>query len=339
MEIKPSRSQQKRGKHSRHSASRTDAVIELYLSEEHEKESRAATVIQRAWKRWLDIGVFDYYKDLITFRICGEPYHLMRFIDPKEAGFIDAAAGIHIRFRLGGVKFPPCVYYKIFTHRPVVDLCANSPKDYAKLAAKSRQRRSFQEASFDDHRDWYQRIENNGWRLLSNRFWKGMDPFTAKDNIRIKEFHYCKVQKKQAVERKRKRRKIEWLKKMYFGESLQTKTEDTNATVLIQRAAEGLINTLKDEGIDNVMEWEVDELLKWTNALNYEEYVKEWKEIGTSRISSCIQGFQFTDKPIISLESNEIPNTIKQLVESQMHSDKKSQRKVNTSYSSVAKLT
>nr|XP_034971315.1 protein MFI [Zootoca vivipara] len=322
MEIKSSKSQQKRGKHSRQSQSKTDAVVELYLSEEYEKASKAARIIQRAWKRFLDIGVFDYYKELISFRICGEPSHLMRFIDPKEAGFIDAAAGIHIRFRLGGVKFPPCIYYKIFTHRPVVDLCANSPKNYAKLAA--RQQRRFQEASFDDHRDWYQRIENNGWRLLSNRFWKDMDPLTAKDNIRIKEFHYCKVQKKQVVERKRKRRKIEWLKKMYFGESLQAKTEDKNATLLIQRAAEGLINTLEDEGIDNIMEWEVDELLKWTNALNYEEYVKEWKEIGTSRISSCLQGFQFTDKPVIPFESKEIPNTIKQLVESHMHSDKKS---------------
>ncbi|XP_060129828.1 protein MFI isoform X3 [Zootoca vivipara] len=293
MEIKSSKSQQKRGKHSRQSQSKTDAVVELYLSEEYEKASKAARIIQRAWKRFL-------------------------------AGFIDAAAGIHIRFRLGGVKFPPCIYYKIFTHRPVVDLCANSPKNYAKLAAKARQQRRFQEASFDDHRDWYQRIENNGWRLLSNRFWKDMDPLTVKDNIRIKEFHYCKVQKKQVVERKRKRRKIEWLKKMYFGESLQAKTEDKNATLLIQRAAEGLINTLEDEGIDNIMEWEVDELLKWTNALNYEEYVKEWKEIGTSRISSCLQGFQFTDKPVIPFESKEIPNTIKQLVESHMHSDKKS---------------
>ena len=33
-------------------------------------------------------------------------------------------------------RFPPNIYYKIFTHRPVQDLCANSPKDYTKSDAK-----------------------------------------------------------------------------------------------------------------------------------------------------------------------------------------------------------
>ena len=32
--------------------------------------------------------------------------------------------------------FPPSIYYKIFTHRPVIDLCANSPKDYTKASVK-----------------------------------------------------------------------------------------------------------------------------------------------------------------------------------------------------------
>lgn len=56
----------------------------------------------------------------------------------------------------------------------------------------------------------------------------------------------------------------------YFGENLQVSTLNPDATVLIQRATEGLMNSLESEGIDKVMEWEVDEMLKWTNALNYE---------------------------------------------------------------------
>ena len=35
-------------------------------------------------------------------------------------------------------KFPPNIYYKIFTHRPVQDMCANSPKDYTAANAKRR---------------------------------------------------------------------------------------------------------------------------------------------------------------------------------------------------------
>ncbi|XP_042316366.1 protein MFI isoform X2 [Sceloporus undulatus] len=182
------------------------------------KENFAAIVIQRAWKRWLDIGVFDYYKELIGFKQCGEPARLMKYIDPKEAEYLDAAAGVHIRFRLGGLKFPPSIYYKIYTHRPIVDVCAYSPRDYAKLAAKTRQSRKFQGDRDKDCSDWYKRIEYNGWRLLSLRFWKTMDSVTLNDNKIRKEFQYSKLLRKQDVEKRRKRRKIEWLKQIYVKE-------------------------------------------------------------------------------------------------------------------------
>ncbi|XP_077197714.1 protein MFI isoform X2 [Paroedura picta] len=237
-----------------------------FLNQEDEAtRENAAVIIQRSWKRWL-------------------------------AELLDAGAGVHIRFRLGGVKFPPCIYYKIFTHRPVVDMCANSPKDYAKLSALKGKRGESQGDHKEDLSGWYQRIENNGWRLLSPRFWKALDSVTAEDNLKVKEFHYSKVQKKQDVEKRRKKRKIEWLKKMYYGESLQVKTLDPVQTFLIQRSAEGLIACLGDEGLDGVLEWEVDEMLKWTNALNYEEYVKQWKQLGTSKLSEDYSGFWFTER-------------------------------------------
>ncbi|XP_042316362.1 protein MFI isoform X1 [Sceloporus undulatus] len=279
------------------------------------KENFAAIVIQRAWKRWLDIGVFDYYKELIGFKQCGEPARLMKYIDPKEAEYLDAAAGVHIRFRLGGLKFPPSIYYKIYTHRPIVDVCAYSPRDYAKLAAKTRQSRKFQGDRDKDCSDWYKRIEYNGWRLLSLRFWKTMDSVTLNDNKIRKEFQYSKLLRKQDVEKRRKRRKIEWLKQMYYGQSLQVKTQNPAATILIQRAAEGLISSL-DHGMDKVLEWEVDEMLKWTNALNYENYVKEWTAIGTSKASDGYRGFQFSEQHCDLYELSQIPETVQELVKS-----------------------
>ncbi|XP_053166970.1 protein MFI isoform X2 [Hemicordylus capensis] len=258
---------------------KVEALIEHHRFE-YDRQDRAATIIQRAWRSWL-------------------------------AEYLDGAAGIHIKFRLGGLKFPPSIYYKIFTHRPIVDLCASSPKDYAKLAAKKGQPQK------EDCSGWYKRIENNGWRLLSTRIWKFADPLTTVDNVRVKEIQHCRLQKKQDMERKRKRRKIEWLKKMYFGESLQAKTLDPSATVLIQRVTQGLFNTLGDEGIDNVMEWEVDEVLKWTTALNYEEYIQQWKEIGTSSVSEGYQGFQFTERLYDSPELAHLPQTIKKIALSQ----------------------
>ena len=32
----------------------------------------------------------------------------------------------------------------------------------------------------------------------------------------------------------------------------------------------------------SVEEWEVDELLEWTNGLNFDEYYADWKTIGTT---------------------------------------------------------
>ena len=49
----------------------------------------------------------------------GDPKELLRSINPREAQLADAASGIHERFRLGGTVFPPLVFYKIYTHRPV----------------------------------------------------------------------------------------------------------------------------------------------------------------------------------------------------------------------------
>ena len=49
----------------------------------------------------------------------GDPKELLRSINPREAQLADAASGIHVRFRLGGTVFPPLVFYKIYTHRPV----------------------------------------------------------------------------------------------------------------------------------------------------------------------------------------------------------------------------
>lgn len=42
-----------------------------------------------------------------------------------------AAAGVHVRFRLGGSCFPPLLFYKIYTHRPVADIGTFGPRNYA----------------------------------------------------------------------------------------------------------------------------------------------------------------------------------------------------------------
>jgi hypothetical protein len=70
------------------------------------KQIKSAVIIQRLWRRYIDLQVAKYYKDLILFHNCGDPQLIMKYINPIEAKLIDAASGIHIKFRLAGVSEP-----------------------------------------------------------------------------------------------------------------------------------------------------------------------------------------------------------------------------------------
>ena len=86
--------------------------------------------IQKFWRSFTNIKIFNYYKDLINFKQKGNPMELLKSINPAEAGLLDGASRSHIRFRLGGEKFPPLIYYKIFSHGGIVDINAFAPRDY-----------------------------------------------------------------------------------------------------------------------------------------------------------------------------------------------------------------
>ncbi|KAM7085920.1 protein MFI isoform 2-T5 [Molossus nigricans] len=228
---------------------------------EFTKSDKAARVIQKAWKSFL-------------------------------AELLDAAAGIHVRFRLGGDKFPPNIYYKIFTERHIEDLCANSPRDYTKLSAKYKSHIKSDNLQEADQSGWYRRTENNGWRPVSDTFWMSPEDAVVGDKKESK-FHFSKLKRRQDMEKKRKIRKIEWMRQMYYGGHLEAKSTNQETLGLIHTATKGLIQSIEDGGIDSVMEWEVDEVLNWTNTLNFDEYVANWKEIATSNSSANFKSFRF----------------------------------------------
>lgn len=92
----------------------------------------AALSVQRAWRRWTNMRIFKYYRDLIRFRNTGDPRVMLRSINPREASLIDTASKIRVRFRLGGSTFPPTIYYKMFTNAPLCDVNSFAPKDYTR---------------------------------------------------------------------------------------------------------------------------------------------------------------------------------------------------------------
>jgi hypothetical protein len=114
-------------------------VIQTFWRNFHEKPAKkklnalaAVHIIVLAWRTFCNKRVFRYFRDLIKKKLKGgTPTDLLRTIIPNEANeLMDKAAGVHVRFRLGGIIFPPKLYFKIYTHKPVCDVGAFAPRNY-----------------------------------------------------------------------------------------------------------------------------------------------------------------------------------------------------------------
>lgn len=79
---------------------------------------------------------------------------------------LDKASNVHLRFRLGGDKFPPLIYYKLYVHAGVVDLNSFAPRDYSaikKLTKKETVNLSLEDENAKNLKTgWYERYDNNG---------------------------------------------------------------------------------------------------------------------------------------------------------------------------------
>ncbi|XP_073687331.1 protein MFI [Garra rufa] len=285
--------------------------------------SRAAKIIQRAWRAHVDTAVFKHLKKLVSFHNQGDPRLLLRFINPAEADILDAASGALVRFRLGGPTYPPNIYFKIYTRAPIVDMCASSPKDYTqkKPAPSQIHNGRLMINDREDHSGWYQRAENNGWRILSCKISVYEDPITQDTNVKKIQFHHCKIRRRQDVARKKKIRKIEWMRKMYAEGLLHAHTEHSETALLVQKSTESMMDSLEQIEPDLVSEQEVDELLAWTKALNFDEYINEWRKLGTSKC--CIvkdrlsEGNQKDFACVSVRDISEVPQIIQDPVVSQ----------------------
>lgn len=279
--------------------------------------SRAARVLQAAWKSYTHRRIFRYYRDLISFQDVGDPSSMLRAINPAEASLLDASMGAHVRFRLGGVSFPPTIYYKIFTKRPVCDLNAFSPKDYtiarqtapschsqqpkSKGARRSstvfiRVGNSYYRAkqAEEETRHWYRRIENNGWRpvtakVISEATGDVICQATAKRVL--PSFHYSKLVRQQDRTTQRRLKKRAWMQKLYTQGLLHPEScavasgngdDDDHGN---QETQEDLAATaeefLFDVDFDND-QWEQDaeHMFQWAEALDYDSYVANWHTVG-----------------------------------------------------------
>lgn len=149
---------------------------------------------------------------------------------PSQVQEADSLAGLHVRFRLDGSVYPPRLMYKIFTHRPVTDICAFCPRDYAGAALAAAPTTSagvhraqhvvlsafpVEEKGTRAPHGWYQRHENNSWRPVDSSC-------TAENSgdclIRKRSqpvFHYSSKMRAAQRLHRQKIRKREWLVALY----------------------------------------------------------------------------------------------------------------------------
>jgi len=216
----------------------------------------AAYSIQHAWRRYCNRRIYFYFRNLILFKLQGAPAELLRTIIPNETDLLDRASGVHVKFRLGGKIFPPKIYFKIFTHRPLCDVNAFAPRDYiAEKPAnelyyhnKSTIIEKYNKIQYNNAAskrgnirigvkyfntiihttnpnglaNWYQRDDQNNWRPIASFLIEKVEtpPWFQESNKlpTLKNHHYYHFDKnirKTDLQTYRRRRKKEWMMKMY----------------------------------------------------------------------------------------------------------------------------
>jgi hypothetical protein len=215
---------------------------------------------------------------------------LLKSINPSEAVLLDPAAKCHIRFRLGGEKFPPLIYYKIFTHGSLCDVGSFAPRDYVKIKAKKR--KQVINIKFDKHHDtsnnqgWYERIENNGWRPISDKILTPFDTVELRTSEARKKFHHDIMKRKKLTAAEKRKRKLKWLKKLYKDAKNAELIQDNDNLKHEPNIDNLYSNPFEEKRFEqyekNEFDKEVNSLIEWCEDLDYDKYVSNWGELATS---------------------------------------------------------
>ena len=212
----------------------------------------AARVIQRAFRAHVDRRIYHFFRHLIRLRTHTSPASLLHALAPGDSLVADPAQGLYVRLRLAGPVWPPVLLYKVYTRTAVVDVGSFAPRDYYEDGRRQGKGGRGGGGGEDggggtDVSRWYVRWENNGWRVVGGpmllemgggegggggggRVWGGADEkgLSGGDGggKRGGRYHHPnRVVRKVEAERRRKERRVQWLKKMY-REGEQGKREE-----------------------------------------------------------------------------------------------------------------
>ena len=147
----------------------------------------------------------------------------------------------------------------------------------------------------ESYEGWYKRMENNGWRPVSERVLVDVDEVTARTAAKAYTFHFDPGMRREDKIRKQKKKQREWMLKMYKekgggGHDGTTGGDDGVTTgASAKRGQKHLAggDNYDEEELDEFLDDDEMELLNWSTTLDFESYQQSWTAIATSSRSEA----------------------------------------------------
>lgn len=253
----------------------------------------AAKVIQNKYRGNTYRRIFLHLQSYITEisrQNNSSPMQLLRNIDPVGARNLEALSeDFVIRFRLGAPSdspWPPRLYWKVFLkNQYVCDVSVTAPRNYS----------IEQETGIVDKRLWYHRITNNPWRLIDTSV---VDSVVQSSATVMRPVLHSRGE----LEKLRRAKRIAWMKEMrklsilkdmglddleqIASSALQRDPSLRNAcSILLDDTPTSLEKSLlstQSGTISTTNDETVDDLLRWSEALDYDKYSEDWLTTGVT---------------------------------------------------------
>ena len=252
----------------------------------------AARVIQNRYRGSVYRRVFLHLQahiTEITKQTNSSPMQLLRNIDPAGARSLEALSeDFVIRFRLGApdnTPWPPRLYWKVFLkNQYVCDVSVTAPRNYSVE----------QETGVVDKRLWYHRITNNPWRLIDPSV---VDSIVQSSAAVIRPVFHSRGE----LEKLRRTKRLAWMKEMrklsvlkdlgldnlekLASSALQRDPSLRNAcSILLDDTPTSLDKSLlsTQSGLTSGDCDSVDDLLRWSETLDYDKYSEDWLTTGVT---------------------------------------------------------
>lgn len=150
------------------------------------------------------------------------------------------------------------------------------------------------QAGISTHSGWYMRVENNGWRAVSNSAVQelgGEVPYgpPLAGNAEGVAWHHSKLRRREELAQRRKTKKRQWLQKMYeLGKKEEQGGGSDGAWRLLTEGVgpgggdAGNGSAPKQPEDDDELDDGLEEMLKWSDSLDFESYYQGWLGLATS---------------------------------------------------------